>query len=97
MENKDNTLDPSFYWLKAKTSIISLAKKREKDLNKLENERVKLLMGFYFSVLNDIQEGADCLEELNEIKLESNKIYDERSKKQFNKMRSTEIKTLIRI
>ena len=91
LENKDDTLDPSFYWLKAKTSIISLAKKREKDLNKLENERVKLLMGFYFSVLNDIQEGADCLEELNEIKFELNKIYDERSKKKVDKMRGTEI------
>ena len=48
MENKDDALDPSFYWLKAKTSIISLAKKREKDLNNLENERVKLLMGILF-------------------------------------------------
>ena len=84
-------MDPSFYWRKAKTSIISLVKKREKDLNKLENERVKLLMGFYFSVLNDIQEGADCLEELNEIKFELNKIYDERSKKKVDKMRGTQI------
>ena len=57
----------------------------------MENERVKLLMGFYFSVLNDIQEGADCLEELNEIKFELNKIYDERSKKKVDKMRGTQI------
>ena len=64
LKNEDASLDPSFYWLKAKASIISLAKKREKDLHKLENERLNLLMGFYFSVLNDIQEGADCLDEL---------------------------------
>ena len=91
LKNSDVTLDPSFYWLKAKTAIISLAKKREKDLFISENEKIEVLKGFYFSALNDMKNGIDCLKEIDSIKIELDKIYQERSKRKVDKMRGIQI------
>ena len=91
LNNSDVTLDPSFYWLKAKTAIISLAKKREKDLFISENEKIEVLKGFYFSALNDMKNGIDCLKEIDSIKIELDKIYQERSKKKVDIMRGIQI------
>ena len=85
------SLDPSFYWLKTKTSIISLAKERDRQLFKDENQKIKILEGFYFSVINDIQNGLDCFQELENIKEKLDFIYQERSKTKIDGMRGIEI------
>ena len=41
-------LDPSFFWLKSKTAIISLAKHREREIKKEENFRVKIIARILF-------------------------------------------------
>ena len=89
--NNDNDLDPSFFWLKAKTAIIDLAKKREKEWIKIENEKIEVLKGFYLSAMNDIKDGIDSFKEVNSIKLEMDKIYQERSKRKLDKRRAKEI------
>ena len=84
-------LDPSFFWLKSKIAIISLAKSREKDLNKEENFQINLLQGYYSSILQDIQNGLNCFDELNVIKQKMDLIYQERSKRKVDKMRGIKI------
>ena len=84
-------LDPSFYWLKSKTALISCAKFREKELYKEEKFQIDLLNGFYSSIVLDIQDGRDCLGELNDIKQKLDSIYQERSKRKVDKMRGIEI------
>ena len=89
--NSDHLLDPSFFWLKLKTAIVSLARKREKELIVLENNRIEFLRGFYSSALKDLQEGIDCIEELQMIKKDMNLVYLERSKRKVLKTKVTEI------
>ena len=84
-------LDHSFYWLKTKTSIISLAKERDRQLFKDENRKLKILEGFYFSVINDIQNGLDCFQELENIKESLDLLYQKRSKNKIDEMRGIEI------
>ena len=84
-------LDPSFFWLKSKTAIISLAKQRERELKKEENFQLNLLQGFYSSILRDMQVGGDYFEELKNIKMKMDLIYQERAKRKVNKMRCIEI------
>ena len=91
MSNNDKTLDPSFFWLKAKTAIVDLAKKREKELVKIENRKIDVLKGFYFSALTDIRNGLDCFQEIESIKSELETIYQEKSKRKIDKMRGQEI------
>ena len=91
MSNNDKTLDPSFFWLKAKTAIVDLAKKREKELVKIENRKIDVLKGFYFSALTDIRNGLDGFQEIESIKSELETIYQEKSKRKIDKMRGQEI------
>ena len=83
--------DPSFIWLKMKTAIIGVAREREKQLKFLENQKSEVLRGFYFSVLNDLQHGIDCLAELDDIKYDMDQFYKEKSKLKVDKIRSIEI------
>ena len=84
-------LDPSFYWLKSKTAITSLAKSREKELQKEEKLKIDVLNGFYSSILEDIQNGLNCFKELDDVKQQMDLIYQERSKTKVDKMRGIEI------
>ena len=84
--NVNVDLDPSFFWLK-----ISLAKKREKQIQVMESKKGEVLRGFYSSVLKDIQQGIDCFQELENIKCEMDLFYKERSKEKVDKIRSLEI------
>ena len=74
-------LDPSFYWLKTKSAIISLAKERDCQLFKDENHALNILEGFYFSILNDIHNGLNCFQELDDIKNKMDLFYQERCKR----------------
>ena len=87
----NETLDPSFYWLKTKSAIISLAKRRERELFWEDNNKMKILKGFYSSIVKDIQNGIDCFAELENIKQDMNKIYKEQCKFKIDKMRGIEI------
>ena len=89
--NQNESLDPSFFWLKMKSSVISLAKLREKQLRFMEHQKGEVLKGFYSSVLKDISQGIDCFQELENIKREMDLFYKERSKLKVDKMKSLEI------
>ena len=92
MENNSNlNLDPSFFWLKMKTAVISLAKLREKEIKFMEGKKGEVLRGFYSSVLKDISLGIDCYQELDNIKREMDLFYKEKSKDKIDKMRLLEI------
>ena len=84
-------LDPSFYWLKSKTAITSLAKNRELELKKEVRLKIDVLNGFYSSILKDIQNGLNCFKELDDVKQQMDLIYQERSKTKVDKMRGLEI------
>ena len=56
-----------------------------------KNEKLDVLMGFYSSILKDIQNGFDCFQELDEVKSQMKFIYNERSKKKVKDMRCIEI------
>ena len=86
-------LDPSFYWLKAKYAIINLAKCREKELEREENFRKDLLNGYYSAIMEDLFNGVDCYNELEDIKKQLNVIYQDKSQRKVNKMRGLEIDT----
>ena len=90
-KNSTENLGPSFFWLKCKIAITNLAKEREKEIFMAKNEKLDVLMGFYSSILKDIQNGFDCFQELDEVKSQMNLIYNERSKKKVKDMRCIEI------
>ena len=87
-------LDPSFYWLKSKITVTKLAKDRERQIYKDENEKFEVLKGFYFSIISDIQKGKDCYVELEDIKKLLDDFYKERSKRKVEIMRGLEIDDL---
>ena len=96
LENNQNVnFDPSFFWLKTKSAVINLAKKRENEIRILENKKGEVLRGFYSSVLKDIQNGQECFEELEKIKDEMKTFYDEKSKAKVDKMRVLEIEDVV--
>ena len=74
-----------------KTSLIELAKSREREIKKLRSNRIIVLKGYYSSILQDIQKGMDCFDELNEIKKKLNNVYKERAKEKIDKMRGLQI------
>ena len=59
IESEKELQYPSFYWLKVKTSLIELAKSREKEVSRAKSEKMKILRGFYSSIFKDIQRGYD--------------------------------------
>ena len=83
--------DPAFVWLKVKTALIQLAKAREKDIKNQKYKKMKILQGFYSSVLSGIQKGEDRYDELFEVKIEMNEMYKENAKEKIDKMRSVQI------
>ena len=91
MENTGRERDPSFYWIKVKSAITNLAKVRQKELIQEENSRLEMLNSFYFLILEDIFEGKDCLDELEDVKNQLDLIYQDRSKRKIDKMRCIEI------
>ena len=90
-ELKKKEQDPSFLWLKAKTSLIRLAKSREKEIRIESESRMKVLKEFYSSILNEIQKGYDKSNELSEVKKEMNNIYKVNAKEKIDKMRCIQI------
>ena len=90
-ENDINSFDASFYWLKAKIAIIHLAKKREKELFWEDQNKMDVLKCFYSSLVKDIQNGEDCFQELERIKIDMNHIYRDRCRQNIDKMRGLEI------
>ena len=89
--NTNVSLDPSFFWLKLKTAMISLAKDRERELYAQENKKIEVLKGFYYSILKDIGQGKDCFQELDSVKYKMDLIYQKRSKEKIDKIRGLEI------
>ena len=83
--------DPSFYWLKSKCAVIQLAKDREKELLAEENFQLELLQGYYQSILEDIANGRNCYQELENIKLQLDSVYQARSTRKVERMRCLEI------
>ena len=83
--------DPSFYWLKLKTALIKLAKDREKELNKEESFQLELLNGYYELIMDDIKNGQNCFQELENIKQQLDAVYQNRSNRKVEKMRCLEI------
>ena len=83
--------DPSFYWLKSKYAVISLAKDREKELNREENLQLELLNGYYDLIVEDIKNGRNCWQELENIKHQLDSVYQDRSSRKVEKMRCLEI------
>ena len=53
-EKEINNFDASFYWLKAKTAIVQLAKSREKELFWEDQNKMDVLKCFYSSLVKDI-------------------------------------------
>ena len=88
LEEELGGVDYSKYWVMVKKSIQKLAKKRDKDLKMKEEERVKILQIFYLVTMYKIEEGKDCMKELESIKKELDEIYKERSIKATSRMRS---------
>ena len=60
--------DPSFYWLKSKCAVIRLAKDREKEILAEENFKLELLQGCYQLIIEDIANGKNCFQKLENIK-----------------------------
>ena len=89
--NTNVNFDPSFFWLKMKSAIISLAKDRERELYAKENKKIEVLKGFYSSILKDIMQGKDCFLELDSVKQQMDFIYQKRSREKIDKMRGLEI------
>ena len=56
-----------------------------------DNNKMKILKGFYSSIVKDIQNCIDCFAELENIKQDMNKIYKEQCKFKIDKMRGIEI------
>ena len=83
--------DPSFYWLKLKTAIKGIAKERERELKVLEREKYSILLGFYSSILIDIQRGGNCYDELDKVRKDMDDYYRKVSKDKIDKMRSKDI------
>ena len=83
--------DPSFYWLKLKTAIKGIAKERERELKVLEKEKYSILLGFYSSILSDIQRGDNCYDELDKVRKDMDDYYRKVSKDKIDKMRSKDI------
>ena len=83
----NDEVDYTWYWVAAKKIIKKIARNREREIRKKEEERVNYLQIFYLANIFKIEEGKDCKRELNEIKKELNDIYKERSEKAINKMR----------
>ena len=83
--------DPSFYWLKSKYVVISLAKDREKELNREENFQLELLNGYYGLIREDIKNGRNCFQELENIKHQLDSVYQERSSRKVERMRCLKI------
>ena len=90
-DNENLNLDPSFFWLRMKTAVISFAKQREKEIKFMEHKKGEVLRGFYSSVLKDIALGIDCFQELENIKRQMNLFYNTKSKEKIDKMRLLEI------
>ena len=83
--NTNVNYDPSFFWLKMKSAIISLAKDRERELYAKENKKIEVLKGFYSSILTDIMNGKDCFMELDSVKQQMDFIYQKRSNEKLRK------------
>ena len=83
--------DPSFLWLKVKTSLLGLARYREKEIRKLTISKMNMLKEFYASILSEIQKGYDRFSELNEVRKEMNIIYRDLASEKIDKMRSIQI------
>ena len=97
-ESESNTSvdqDPSFYWLKAKSAIRFLAEEREREIHKVENNRLNVLKGFYSSILKDIKDGVDCFQELGNVKKQLDLFYQEKSEKHVEKMRCLQIDDMV--
>ena len=90
-EKEINNFDASFYWLKAKTAIVQLAKRREKELFLEDQNKMNVLKCFYSSLVKDIQKGEDCFLELEKVKTDMNQIYRDRCKQYIDKIRGLEI------
>ena len=90
-DDENGVNDSSFYWLKAKTAITELAKKREKELYWEDHHRLDILKGFYSSVVRDILNGEDCFQELEKVKQGMNEIYKDRCQLKIDKFRGLEI------
>ena len=88
-ENQD--MDPTFYWLKFKSAVVNLAKYRVRELDKYKKNKIKILQGFYSSLVRDIQNGIDCYDKLSEVKIEMNCVYKERSSEMIDRMRCVQI------
>ena len=90
-ESRSGDKDPSFYWIKVKSSLISLAKTREKEIKYEKSRKMSVLKGFYSSILKDLEMGKDCLNELDEIKCAMNNVYQKTSRVKIDKMRGLQI------
>ena len=53
-ESCSNKMDPTFYWLKVKSSFLKLAKSRENDLKLEKLRKIEILKGFYASILKGV-------------------------------------------
>ena len=88
-------LDPSFFWLKAKSAIINLAKDRERELRTIDENKLDVLKGFYGSILIDIKNGVDCFQELHDVKKQLDLFYKEKSESFVEKMRCLQIDDMV--
>ena len=88
-DNPEN--DPSFFWLKLKTAIIGMAKEKEREIKLMEKQKYSIMMGFYSSILFDIQNGRDCYNELDKVRKDMDNYYNTVSKNKIDKMRCKDI------
>ena len=50
-ESRSGDKDPSFYWIKVKSSLISLAKCREREIRYEKSRKITILKGLYSSII----------------------------------------------
>lgn len=80
IQSKEDTLDISYYWVRAKMAVVKIARERQACIKRLVHERINVLNIFYMGVLENIQNGDnDAFLELGEIKKELNEIYSARA------------------
>ena len=74
LENKSVTIDWTYIWLVGKFQLIDVAKKRESQIYKDENDRKKTLQIFLNALLNKIATGQNRWEEYENVKRELSKL-----------------------
>ena len=84
-------LDVSMYWDIMKETLIKWAKKRENQIEKLENSRLNFLKILYQNELKNNGGSQSVDEGISQIKNEMHQIYYERSKRLVDKIRGLEI------